>query len=82
MSNRYLLTQLIRQQITLHHRRYVGIFMNTIKPLFMVRRSNTMMLIPHDSALLISLCMRFICSDHGRLIADGDIKVLQAYLQP
>ncbi len=45
----------------------------------MIDRSSVMVLVSHDQSLLRSLCDRFIWLDHGKLIADGDASVLDAY---
>lgn len=45
----------------------------------MIDRSRVMVLVSHDQSLLRSLCERFIWLDHGKIIADGDVSVLDAY---
>jgi ABC-type polysaccharide/polyol phosphate transport system ATPase subunit len=45
----------------------------------MIDRSSVMILVSHDPSLLRSVCDRYIWLDHGKLIADGDASVLDAY---
>jgi len=45
----------------------------------MIDKSSVMVLVSHDPSLLRSLCERFIWLDHGKIIADGDVSVLDAY---
>lgn len=45
----------------------------------MIDRSSVMILVSHDPSLLRSLCDRYIWLDHGKVIADGDVSVLDAY---
>ena len=45
----------------------------------MIDRSSVMLLVSHDQSLLRSLCERFIWIDHGKVQADGDASVLDAY---
>ena len=45
----------------------------------MIDRSSVMVLVSHDQGLLRQLCERFIWLDHGKVVADGDEKVLDAY---
>lgn len=45
----------------------------------MIDKSSVMILVSHDQSLLRSLCNRFIWLDHGKVIADGDISVLDGY---
>jgi len=45
----------------------------------MIDRSSVMILASHDASLLSSVCDRYIWLDHGKLIADGDASVLDAY---
>jgi ABC-type polysaccharide/polyol phosphate transport system ATPase subunit len=45
----------------------------------MIDRSSVMILVSHDPSLLRSLCDRYIWLDHGKVIADGDASVLDAY---
>ncbi|WP_163833037.1 ABC transporter ATP-binding protein [Spartinivicinus ruber] len=46
----------------------------------MIDRSNVMVLVSHDQSLLRSLCDRFIWLDQGKVVADGDSSVLDAYM--
>lgn len=45
----------------------------------MIDRSSAMLLVSHDQSLLRSLCKRFIWLEHGKIIADGDVSVLDQY---
>lgn len=45
----------------------------------MIDRSSVMILVSHDPSLLRSLCDRYIWLDHGKVIAEGDVSVLDAY---
>jgi ABC-type polysaccharide/polyol phosphate transport system ATPase subunit len=45
----------------------------------MIDRASVMILVSHDQSLLRSLCKRFIWLDHGKLVADGDVSVLDQY---
>jgi len=45
----------------------------------MIDRSSVMILVSHDPSLLRSLCDRYIWLDHGKMIADGDVSVLDEY---
>lgn len=45
----------------------------------MIDRSSVMLLVSHDQSLLRSLCDRFIWIDHGKILMDGDVSVLDAY---
>lgn len=45
----------------------------------MIDRSSVMVLVSHDQSLLRSLCDRFIWLDHGKMVADGDVTVLDQY---
>jgi ABC-type polysaccharide/polyol phosphate transport system ATPase subunit len=45
----------------------------------MIDRSSVMILVSHDQSLLRSLCDRFIWLDHGKLVADGGVDVLDSY---
>jgi ABC-type polysaccharide/polyol phosphate transport system ATPase subunit len=45
----------------------------------MIDRSSAMIFVSHDPHLLSALCNRFIWIEHGRVIEDGDIQVLQKY---
>lgn len=45
----------------------------------MIDKSSVMILVSHDPSLLRSLCERFIWLDHGKIVADGDVSVLDAY---
>ncbi len=45
----------------------------------MIDRASVMILVSHDQSLLRSLCKRFIWLDHGKIIADGDVDVLNRY---
>jgi len=45
----------------------------------MIDRSSVMVLVSHDQSLLRSLCDRFIWLDHGKILADGDTRVLDQY---
>ena len=46
----------------------------------MIDNSSVMLLVSHDAELLRSLCQRFIWLDHGKVIADGDVAVLDEYI--
>ncbi|HXF67594.1 MAG TPA: ABC transporter ATP-binding protein [Burkholderiales bacterium] len=46
----------------------------------MIDRASVMILVSHDESLLRSLCSRFIWLDRGRIVADGNVKVLDRYL--
>lgn len=46
----------------------------------MIDRASVMILVSHDQSLLRSLCERFIWLDHGKIIADGDVSVLDQYV--
>jgi ABC-type polysaccharide/polyol phosphate transport system ATPase subunit len=46
----------------------------------MIDKSSVMILVSHDPSLLRSLCDRYIWLDHGKVIDDGDVKVLDAYV--
>lgn len=46
----------------------------------MIDSSSVMLLVSHDAELLRSLCQRFIWLDHGKVIADGDVAVLDEYI--
>lgn len=46
----------------------------------MIDRANVMILVSHDSSLLRSLCNRYIWLDHGKVVDDGDVSVLDAYV--
>lgn len=46
----------------------------------MIDRASVMVLVSHDQDLLRSLCERFIWLDHGKVIADGDVSVLDRYV--
>lgn len=45
----------------------------------MIDRARVMILVSHDQSLLRSLCERFIWLDHGKIVADGDVSVLDRY---
>lgn len=45
----------------------------------MIDRASVMILVSHDQSLLRSLCDRFIWLDHGKVVADGDVSVLDRY---
>lgn len=45
----------------------------------MIDRASVMILVSHDQSLLRSLCERFIWLDHGKIVADGDVSVLDQY---
>lgn len=45
----------------------------------MIDRARVMILVSHDQSLLRSLCERFIWLDHGKIVADGDVSVLDQY---
>jgi ABC-type polysaccharide/polyol phosphate transport system ATPase subunit len=45
----------------------------------MIDRASVMILVSHDQSLLRSLCERFIWLDHGKIVADGDVSVLDRY---
>jgi ABC-type polysaccharide/polyol phosphate transport system ATPase subunit len=45
----------------------------------MIDRASVMILVSHDQSLLRSLCDRFIWLDHGKVVADGDVTVLDRY---
>jgi ABC-type polysaccharide/polyol phosphate transport system ATPase subunit len=45
----------------------------------MINQASVMILVSHDQSLLRSLCKRFIWLDHGKIIADGDVSVLDQY---
>lgn len=45
----------------------------------MIDRARVMILVSHDLSLLRSLCERFIWLDHGKIVADGDVSVLDQY---
>lgn len=45
----------------------------------MIDKSSVMILVSHDPSMLSSLCDRFIWLDHGKVIADGNVSVLDAY---
>jgi len=45
----------------------------------MIDRASVVILVSHDQSLLRSLCKRFIWLDHGKLVADGDVSVLDQY---
>lgn len=45
----------------------------------MIDKSSVMLLVSHDPSLLRSLCSRFLWLDHGKVVADGDVRVLDAY---
>jgi ABC-type polysaccharide/polyol phosphate transport system ATPase subunit len=45
----------------------------------MINRANVMILVSHEQSLLQSLCERFIWIDHGKVVADGDARVLAQY---
>ncbi|MGN2390432.1 ABC transporter ATP-binding protein [Pelomicrobium sp. G1] len=46
----------------------------------MIDRASVMILVSHDESLLRSLCSRFIWLDHGRIVADGNVSVLDRYM--
>jgi len=46
----------------------------------MIDRASVMILVSHDQTLLRSLCERFIWLDHGKVVADGDVTVLDQYV--
>lgn len=46
----------------------------------MIDRSSVMILVSHDQNLLRSLCDRYIWLDHGKLVADGGVEVLECYI--
>lgn len=48
----------------------------------MIDRASVMILVSHDDSLLRSLCSRFIWLDRGRIVADGDVSVLDRYMCP
>ncbi len=45
----------------------------------MIDRASVMILVSHDQSLLRSLCERFIWLDRGKIVADGDVSVLDQY---
>lgn len=45
----------------------------------MIERSKLMVLVSHDQSLLRSLCERFIWIENGKIVADGDVSVLNQY---
>ena len=45
----------------------------------MIDRSSVMILVSHDAQLLRSVCDRYIWLDHGKVVADGGIEVLDLY---
>lgn len=45
----------------------------------MIDRAGVMILVSHDLSLLRSHCERFIWLDHGKIVADGDVSVLERY---
>ncbi len=47
--------------------------------LAMIEKSRIMVLVSHDLDLLRSLCDRFIWLDHGEIVEDGDVSVLDKY---
>lgn len=47
----------------------------------MIKNSSVMMLVSHDAELLRSLCKRFIWLEHGKIIADGGVSVLDEYIR-
>lgn len=47
----------------------------------MIDKSNVMVLVSHDANLLRSLCDRYIWLDHGKVVDDGGVKVLDAYVR-
>jgi len=46
----------------------------------MIDRASVMILVSHDQTVLRSLCERFIWLDHGKVVADGDVTVLDQYV--
>jgi ABC-type polysaccharide/polyol phosphate transport system ATPase subunit len=46
----------------------------------MIDRSSVMVLVSHDQGLLRDLCDRYLWLDRGKVVADGDEKVLDEYM--